>query len=213
MKNPDNNFGSKPSAPQIITYKEISGAEEALRKIEQKFRHLFEKAEKGILIVRGETIEFANPALERIIGYSSDEITSKPFAFFIHPDDQETMRELHLRGMQGEFKEKRYDFRVITSHQAVKWISINGQVIDWEGTPANLSFLTDITEAKLAEEQLKESENRKQTIKPMLMDLNDTVSGLLKMLQRLIGENIEISWHPAGNLWPVKIDPLRLTRL
>ncbi|MDZ7831429.1 MAG: ATP-binding protein [Desulfobacterales bacterium] len=48
---------------------------------------------------------------------------------------------------------------------------------------------------------------RQQTINPVQLDLNDTISGMLKMLQRLIGENIELVWHPGNNLWPVKLDP------
>ncbi|MDZ7832402.1 MAG: PAS domain S-box protein [Desulfobacterales bacterium] len=48
---------------------------------------------------------------------------------------------------------------------------------------------------------------RKQTINPVQLDLNDTISGMLKMIQRLIGENIELVWHPGNNLWPVKLDP------
>ncbi|MDZ7831616.1 MAG: PAS domain S-box protein [Desulfobacterales bacterium] len=48
---------------------------------------------------------------------------------------------------------------------------------------------------------------RQQTINPVQLDLNETISGMLKMLQRLIGENIELVWHPGNNLWPVKLDP------
>ncbi len=48
---------------------------------------------------------------------------------------------------------------------------------------------------------------RKQTIAPKTIDLNDTVSGMLKMLQRLIGEDINLSWHPAAELWQVRMDP------
>ncbi|MFW6284586.1 MAG: PAS domain S-box protein, partial [Desulfosalsimonas sp.] len=54
---------------------------------------------------------------------------------------------------------------------------------------------------------------RKQTVSPVQMDLNDTVAGLLKMLQRLIGENIDLSWHPGSNLWPVKIDPAQVDQI
>ncbi|MGM0656209.1 MAG: PAS domain S-box protein, partial [Thermodesulfobacteriota bacterium] len=54
---------------------------------------------------------------------------------------------------------------------------------------------------------------RKQTITPVLLDLNDTISGLLKMLQRLIGENINLEWHPGNNLWPVKMDPSQIDQI
>ena len=49
---------------------------------------------------------------------------------------------------------------------------------------------------------------RRQTISPKVLDLNDVVSNMLKMLQRLIGEDIELGWFPGHELWMVKIDPL-----
>ncbi len=48
---------------------------------------------------------------------------------------------------------------------------------------------------------------RKQTIRPRVLDLNQTVDGMLNMLRRLIGEDIQLNWHPAAELEPVKIDP------
>ncbi len=53
----------------------------------------------------------------------------------------------------------------------------------------------------------------KQTVQPRILDLNDTVAGMLKMLQRLIGENIQLNWKPGPNLWPVKIDPGQIDQI
>ncbi|MFO7885617.1 MAG: cache domain-containing protein [Desulfobacteraceae bacterium] len=47
---------------------------------------------------------------------------------------------------------------------------------------------------------------RKQVISPEPIDLNSTVKQMLKMLERLIGENITLNWKPAHSLWPVKMD-------
>ncbi len=54
---------------------------------------------------------------------------------------------------------------------------------------------------------------RKQTVSPQVLDLNDTISGMLKMLNRIIGEDIEVSWKPAENLWPVKMDPSQIDQI
>lgn len=54
---------------------------------------------------------------------------------------------------------------------------------------------------------------RKQTIEPMVLNLNDTVDGMLKMLKRLIGEDIELIWRPETNIWPVKMDPAQLDQI
>ncbi len=54
---------------------------------------------------------------------------------------------------------------------------------------------------------------RKQTVAPKVLDLNETVSGMLKMLQRLIGEDICLNWHPTPNLWEVKVDPSQIDQI
>lgn len=53
---------------------------------------------------------------------------------------------------------------------------------------------------------------RKQTIIPQVLDLNETVESMLKMLRRLIGEDINLRWQPAS-IWPVKIDPSQVDQL
>jgi len=55
--------------------------------------------------------------------------------------------------------------------------------------------------------------SRQQTIVPKVLDLNGTVSGMFKMLQRLIGEDTHITWHPADKLWPVKMDPSQIDQI
>jgi PAS domain S-box-containing protein len=54
---------------------------------------------------------------------------------------------------------------------------------------------------------------RKQTIAPKVIDINDTVEGMLKMLRRLIGEDIDLLWQPGRNLKPVKVDPSQIDQL
>jgi PAS domain S-box-containing protein len=54
---------------------------------------------------------------------------------------------------------------------------------------------------------------RKQTITPQVLNLNETVEGMLKMLRRLIGEDINLTWLPESNLWPIEIDPSQVDQL
>ena len=54
---------------------------------------------------------------------------------------------------------------------------------------------------------------RKQTISPKVLELNDTVETSLKMLRRLIGEDIDLVWQPDTNLWPAKIDPAQVDQI
>jgi len=54
---------------------------------------------------------------------------------------------------------------------------------------------------------------RKQTVNPRVLDLNDTITGMIKMLRRLIGEHIDLGWHPGFPLWKVKIDPSQVDQI
>ncbi|MBF0210303.1 MAG: response regulator [Desulfamplus sp.] len=54
---------------------------------------------------------------------------------------------------------------------------------------------------------------RKQTAAPKVLNLNQTVDSMLKMLNRLIGENIELIWLPCENLWRVLIDPSQIDQI
>jgi two-component system, cell cycle sensor histidine kinase and response regulator CckA len=54
---------------------------------------------------------------------------------------------------------------------------------------------------------------RRQTIAPKVLDLNDTVEGMLRVLRRLIGEDIDLQWLPDGGLWPVNIDPSQVDQI
>lgn len=54
---------------------------------------------------------------------------------------------------------------------------------------------------------------RKQIIEPKVLNLNDVLGNMLKMLERLIGEHIKLIWQPAYNLKPVKIDPSQVDQI
>ncbi|MFZ0927767.1 MAG: ATP-binding protein [Syntrophobacteraceae bacterium] len=54
---------------------------------------------------------------------------------------------------------------------------------------------------------------RKQAAVPKILDLNVTISGMLEMLRRLVGEDIDLLWTPELNLWKVKIDPSQVDQI
>lgn len=54
---------------------------------------------------------------------------------------------------------------------------------------------------------------RKQARLPVVLDLNETIENILKMLKRLIGENITFVWKPLPQLWPVYMDPAQISQI
>ncbi len=54
---------------------------------------------------------------------------------------------------------------------------------------------------------------RKDAIKPEVLDLNEVVASMLRVLRRLLGEDIDLAWMPGAELWPVKMDPAQLDQI
>jgi PAS domain S-box-containing protein len=54
---------------------------------------------------------------------------------------------------------------------------------------------------------------RKQAIIPVVLDLNQNVESMLKMLRRLIGEDIDLAWMPDAGLHPVRMDPVQVDQI
>ena len=54
---------------------------------------------------------------------------------------------------------------------------------------------------------------RKQTISPRLLDLNETVEGMLRMLRRLIGEDVSLAWLPGRGGCSVRMDPSQIDQI
>ncbi len=54
---------------------------------------------------------------------------------------------------------------------------------------------------------------RKQVVRPVVLDLNGVVEDLLKMLRRLIGEEIDLVWQPGAGLWRVRVDPSQVDQV
>jgi PAS domain S-box-containing protein len=139
-------------------------ANEALALSEHNYRHLVDNAGQGILVAQDGLIRLVNRKLEEIIGYPQEELLSKPFIDFIHPEDQAMVLERHRQRVSGEAPPSVYSFRVVSSHGEGKWVEINVIPIDWEGEPATLSFLNDISDRKQAELELETSADIVRTI-------------------------------------------------
>ncbi len=80
-------------------------------------------------------------------------------------------------------------------------------------------LFSDLTEIRNAAERSADITRqllafaRKQPIAPKVIDLNKSVEGMLKMLQRLLGEDIGITWKPGYDLWSVKMDPSQFDQI
>jgi PAS domain S-box-containing protein len=135
-------------------------AEDALLESEVRYRELVENANEAIFVAQDGKLVFHNPRTAKVIGYSSDELISRPFVEFIHPDDRNMVLDRHFRRMKGEELPHIYSFRIIRGDSKVIWVELNTVVVNWKGKPATLNFLGEITERKRAEEELQHTLDR-----------------------------------------------------
>jgi PAS domain S-box-containing protein len=132
-------------------------ADEELQYSEEQYRLVVENAKESIIITQDKKVVFANNAAIGMVGYSKEILTSKSFTDFIHPDDINMVVDHHIRRIKGEAVPAVYPFRIIGQDGTVIWCELNAAVIQWKGKPATLLFLTNITERKRADEELKQT--------------------------------------------------------
>jgi PAS domain S-box-containing protein len=139
-------------------------AEEKLSESEEKYRLLIENVNESIVVAQDGVLKFVNSKATKLLGYSKEELLSRSFTEFIHPDDREMVSVNYAKRMKGEEVPENYSFRVGTKTGVIKWMEISVVLFTWEDRPATLNFLVDITERVHAENALKESENLYRTI-------------------------------------------------
>ena len=139
-------------------------AEVTLRKSEERFRLMVQNAHEGIFIAAGGMFRFLNPRIVEIIGHPMEDLLSRPFTEFIHPDDREMVLERHYKRIRGEHITSRYPFRMVDRNGNEKWVEIDSALTNWEGRPSALGFMADITERKRTEEALRQSEEKYRAI-------------------------------------------------
>ena len=145
--------GTEKIVASLLDITERNRMEKALQRSEERHRSLVESANIAISVIQDGRFKFINPKSIEIFGYSQEELTSQTALEFIHPDDREGF-ELHLRGLKDGGPLHAYSFKFIRKDGSVRWLENKMALIHWEGKPATLNFINDITVRKQAMEEL-----------------------------------------------------------
>ena len=128
--------------------------EVALAESEEKYRMLVENASDAIVVARKEKLCFVNSRAIEISGYSEDELTSNPFMTMVHPQDRDMVQQNYVLNLNGKLAPASHAFRCLQKNGSIRWLELSAVQIYWEGRPATLTFLRDVTEKHLLEEEL-----------------------------------------------------------
>lgn len=212
--------------------------EKALAESEEKYRLLIENANEGICIIQEGVIKFPNPRMEALSGYRADELARLPFLNLVHPNDRDTVQAFQQRKPDSQTQTAPFSFRMVNKENQILWIEISPITIVWEGKPATLIFLRDITPQKKMEVQFLQAQRMEavgtlaggiaHNFNNLLMGIQGNISLILldmdrshadyeklKNVEQLVKEGAEVAKELLGLARGGKyeITPIDLNRL
>ncbi|GBC85591.1 Phytochrome-like protein cph1 [bacterium HR11] len=130
--------------------------EMALRESEAKFRSLAEQALVGVYLIQDGVFRYVNPRMAEIFGYTVEELTDRRGPQDLtHPEDWPIVQENLRKRLTGEVRSIHYGFRGIAKDGRVLDIEVYGTRTLFQGRPAVIGTLLDVTERKRMEEELR----------------------------------------------------------
>lgn len=181
--------------------------ERRLLESEQRYRTVVETLTGGMLVVSEGRIVFANGAALRFLGLPREELLADPDPFrHVHPEDREAVRTRHQQRLAGRPVPDPFVFRLVTPAGETRWMEATGAPLEWEGKPAALNFLMDVTERVRAaerEKQLAEQLHRAQKMEALgtlaggiAHDFNNLMASALAHVSLLLCEtDPSHPWH------------------
>ena len=137
--------------------------EDTLRQSEQDYRTLFDTTIDGMAVIDAETMRVLlinQPILQKYGSGLSEDIFKGNLLNFVHPEDRERALKLIVEDLFEKDARKFVKIRLINSDGKMFWASCTGARIKYQGRPAGLVSLRDITEQQEAEDALRDSEER-----------------------------------------------------
>ncbi|QGY40534.1 PAS domain S-box protein [Pseudodesulfovibrio cashew] len=148
-----------------------------LKQAEENLSAIANTASEAIGIFQDERLVYCNPAMISTFGYTLEELQSRPFHSFVHPDDRPMLQQRYVARQSGETVPPRYDYRLIDKSGNIIWVMISAGITQWKGKVATVTVLTNITDRKQAEEAtLAAKENLEHRVEERtkeLIEIND----------------------------------------
>jgi len=134
-------------------------AKEALRESEERYRTAIEHSNDGVAIVKGESHVYVNRRFLDMFGYKDlAEFRSRgPYAS-VHPDDRERIMRINQERQNDKPVPAQYEFKGIRKDGTANYVEVSATRFVYQGEPATLAYLRDITDRKQLESQLHQSQ-------------------------------------------------------
>ena len=137
---------------------------EALKRSEERYRAVIEHVDSGMVVLQGEHLVYANRRAAEIARMDPADLLKVGFLHSVHPEDHAIILERRARRLAGEDVPSRYEVRLRFDDGTIRWIEIGVSVVPWDGTPATITFFSDVTERKNITHALHLSEERYRAV-------------------------------------------------
>jgi PAS domain S-box-containing protein len=135
-----------------------------LQECEENFRHFVEGMNDCYCVLQESRVVFANARGAEMFGYERDEVIGKDIRELLPSHLVEELKEIYMRRRRGETAPPQYQTTLIRKDGTALPVEFGARIIEYAGKPAVSLVTRDITERKLIEEALRESEVRFRTV-------------------------------------------------
>ena len=154
-------------------------AESSLRESEAKYATLVEQAKEGVVVVQDDVCRFANRAVGDISGYSVEELLGMQFIDMVVPEYRaDVAQRCKHRLSGGEGLGTDYETTIRCKDGTIKDVEASVGIVEFEGRPAEMALVRDVTERKRVDQALRESEERYRDLVENANDVIYAVDGV-----------------------------------
>jgi PAS domain S-box-containing protein len=185
--------GNEPFMPKshIAMVEDITArkmADVAMRESEERFRALAETSGAAIMAYQEDRFIYANPAAQKLTGYSEAELQSMYFWELISPEFQEQVKEIGKKRQMGQAVPTRYETKVWTKDGREKWADISAGTFVYKNKPTVIITGMDITDRKRIEEELTDAKAQAELYLDLMgHDINNMNQIAMGFLEIAIG--------------------------
>lgn len=146
----------------IAQIAERKQAEERLRESEAKYSVLVEKSADGIAIIQDGALKFVNPMALELVGFTPEELIGVDFLKIVTPEAREMVMKRYTDRLAGKEVPNLYEIALIRKDGTTVPVEVNATLISYQGRPADLVLVRDISERKQAEEEARQLETLRE---------------------------------------------------